>query len=158
MSIIITPGGGSGGSAAWGDITGKPTIATTVDDPGSDSNLISEQAVREALDLLKVQGLAFTIEAGENKEYFISTDWPVDVACLITKITTDATSGTATANFKINSTSITNASAVAISSTEVATVPSGANTISQGDSLSVTLSSVSDPVDITVTIRYERAN
>jgi hypothetical protein len=53
MSVVIGNGGGGGGGASdWGSITGKPTINTTVGDPGSDSDLVSEQAVREALDAL----------------------------------------------------------------------------------------------------------
>lgn len=52
MAIIIGTGGnGGGGSTDWSSVTGKPTIQTTVGDPGSDSNLVSEQAVREAVEL-----------------------------------------------------------------------------------------------------------
>jgi hypothetical protein len=61
MAVFITnpPGGeGGGGPVAWGDVTGKPTIATTVDTPGSDDNLVSEQAVREAIAGIALDNLA----------------------------------------------------------------------------------------------------
>lgn len=160
--IVINPGGGGGGgggSVAWGDITGKPTIQTTVGNPGSDANFVSEQAVREMQNRNKVQGFAFSIEAPEAREYVITDDWPMDVDCEIIEITSRGVGGGATADWKIGSTSITGASAIDVTTSAVETAPSAANVLVEGNALSVTLSDVDELcTEIRFTVKYERDN
>lgn len=59
-------------------------------------------------------------------------------------------SGTISANFKINGTSITGLSAVSVGSTQTTTNATGANTVSPGDKVSVTLSSPSTCVGLSL--------
>lgn len=161
FEVIMPPPstGGGGGPVAWADITGKPAIATTIADPGSDSVLAGEQAVRESLNKLKIFGFSFTVEPPEAKAYKISNDWPIDVNCTITEITHQGIGGGCTANWKIGATNITNASAVSVTTSKVETVPSGANVLSEGVELTLTLSAVdAECTAVEITVKYERAN
>jgi len=160
--IILNPGGGSsggGGPVAWVDITGKPAIATAIADPGSDSVIAGEQAVRESLNKNKTQGFSWVHELPEDGNHVVTDDWPIDVNCLITEITSKGIGGGATAGFKINGVAITNASAISVTTSELETVPSGANVLSEGVELSYDLASVAvECTAIRFTVKYERAN
>lgn len=162
FEVLVPPASAGGGATDWGSITGKPPVQTVIGDPGSDSNFVTEQAVRELVDKTETSGFAFTITGPEAREYPITDDWPILPACTITRITTRAQdttpNTTATAAFKINGTNITNASAVAVTETELGTVPSGANVLAQGNALSVALSDIVGTGEIYVTIWYTRAH
>lgn len=158
-SVVIFPGALPNSTPAWTAVTGKPAIEINIGNPGSDANLVSEQAVREGFDRNKVQGFAYEIISPTEIEYTL-IDWPIDVACTITKITTQLVgTGTATGNFKIGVTSITGASAIAMTTSQVGTVPTGANVLAQGNSFIFAPTGISVGVtSIRVTVRYTRAN
>lgn len=159
ISIVIPPSGSGGGATSWDQLTGKPAIATTIGDPGSDGVIAGEQAVRESLDKNKTQGFSFSIEVPEAKQYIITDDWPVDVNCTITEITSKGVGGGCTADWKIGSTSIEGASAISVTTSELETVPTDDNVLAEGDELSVTLSSVDEGcTEVRFTVKYERAN
>lgn len=162
FEVIMPPpstGGGGGGPVAWADITGKPAIATTISDPGSDTVLAGEQAVRESLNKVKTFGFSWVHELPAEGNHVVTDDWPVDVNCTITEITTKGIGGGATVGFKINGTNITNASAIAVTTSELETVPSGANVMSEGIELSYDISALDEECTaIRFTVKYERAN
>lgn len=152
MPIIILNGGssGGGGSVAWADVTGKPTILTEVSDPGSDAALPTEQAVRESLDVVAKGGIGFGASAPSDLAYVITDDSPI--AGTITKCTYKSRSGTITANIRINGVSVTGLDALSITSSRTSTAATAANTLAEGDVIDVVFSSGTAPVDISLTI------
>lgn len=83
----------------------------------------------------------FQIQSPQDSEYRLITNtrWPLTVD----QITLQTDAGTLTANLKIESTSVTSLNAIAVTSTESSTSATGANTMSVGQNLSITLSSTS---------------
>lgn len=100
----------------------------------------------------------WTIEAPQDGVVYtliMATRYAFDVKRAYYKSNAD----TATADIKINTTSITGLNALAITSTEANTDASGLNSAAQGDDLTITFSSIGANVDrITVTIYADRTS
>jgi len=83
----------------------------------------------------------------------MATRFPFDIERAYYK----TNAGTATADIKINTTSVTSLDALSVTSTEQNTNATGANSAVQGDDVTVTFSSVSGTVDfITITLYANR--
>lgn len=74
----------------------------------------------------------------------------------VTNAVCKCTSGTITANIKIESTSITDLDAIAVSSSESDTAASGANAVAVGDTITTTFSSNSTALGVIVQLRCVR--
>jgi hypothetical protein len=62
-------------------------------------------------------------------------------------------SGTCTLNIKIDGVSVTSLNALSATSTEASTSATGANTFSAGDTIELTVSSISSAVDLSFTVQ-----
>jgi hypothetical protein len=94
------------------------------------------------------------ITSPSNKSYTLVLKVPH--AGTITETTTISASGTCTATFKINTTSL-GGTANSVSSTEQSQAHSSANVFAAGDDLVLTVSSNSSCADLAFTIKYTRA-
>lgn len=121
--------------------------ATLVDDA-------SASAARTTLDAATTSQTDFIsgiIESPSDKDYKLIIQAPY--AGTITSTTTQCTSGTCTATFKVNTTAL-GGTANSVSSTEVEQAHSTSNTFSAGDNIVMTISSNSSTVDMSFTIKY----
>jgi hypothetical protein len=94
------------------------------------------------------------IEAPTAKTYTLV--YKSEIAFTVNELIAATTSGTVTLDVKINGTSITGLSAVAVSSTPSTTTATAANTIAAGDTLTVVATSPSSPVDLVLTLKLTR--
>lgn len=98
--------------------------------------------------------LPWMIEAPTAKTYTIILT--ATTGYTFTSVTIVTTSGTCTANFKIGSTSITGASALAVTSTPQTVALSAANVMVATNTLTLVLTSISSTVDLVFTLGYTR--
>jgi hypothetical protein len=98
--------------------------------------------------------IVFSLDTGANSTYVITqkASFPFTITNAITK----TSSGTITADIKIESTSITSLDALAITSSEADTAATGANAVAVGNTVSVTFSSNSTALGIIVQLRCVR--
>lgn len=157
MPITIAGGGASGGGGAstWSELTGKPAIQTTIGDPGSDANLVSEQAAREALNPFKFGGIGAYFAEPSNVEYIITDACPIGGT--ITGAAFKTRSGTVEATFRINGVAITGLTSLAASSTRATATATAARTVAAEDVISVLFVNGATPVDFTATLDFTRA-
>jgi hypothetical protein len=90
------------------------------------------------------------IEAPSNKTYVLVLY--ANQAGTIDGLVAKTTSGTLTADLRINGVSVTGLSAVAVTSVESNTASAGANTFVVGDTIEVVVSAVSSPVDLQLSV------
>lgn len=72
----------------------------------------------------------------------------------IQTITLKTTTGTATADVKIDGTTITGMSAISISSTETTATATALNSLAVGQTLTLVVTAISSPVDLVFTLLY----
>ena len=99
---------------------------------------------------LNVVKLSYLIGTPSNKDYVVELHIPF-VSTLET-IHAETASGTCTLNVKINTTSVTGWSALAVTSTPSTATATAANVTAVGNRLVLTISASSTPVDLAVTI------
>ena len=140
--LIGPTGSGGGGSSSWGSITGTLSDQTDL-----------QSALDAKASASQTDGLAGYIETVAEQDYRIAIQMPFGGT--ITSTTTQAISGTCTATFKINSTSL-GGTANSVSSSEQEQAHASSNTFSAGDNLVLTLSSNSSCTGLSFMVRFTR--
>lgn len=93
------------------------------------------------------------IKSAANQDYRVIEKIPYGVT--LTSFVGKTSSGTLTATLKINTTAVTNG-ALSVTSTQGAATPSALNVLVSTDTLVVTVSSISSPVDFSFVIVFTR--
>lgn len=122
----------------------------------SDANGIPTHSTVTSTQLadLLVGHLAGFVESPTAKTYIL--DQYAEFAYTINRITTDLASGTVTGALQINGVDVTSCTGISLTSSEVQTTCTAANTVAVGDTVSMVLSSASSPVDLAFTVKYTR--
>jgi hypothetical protein len=96
------------------------------------------------------------IEVVQNKTYILDSYAPGGYT--IVSMSIKSSSGTCTANLKINSTSVTSLSAVSVSSSRNTISATGANTVVANDNVNLVITSNSVCLDMEFTIKITRTS
>lgn len=102
----------------------------------------------------QVQSYTGHIEAASNKIYFL--DFKTAFAGTINRLDIACISGTCTVAIKINGTSITGLTAVAVSSVPATALATALNAFAAGQQVTLVISANSAAVDLAFTLKYTR--
>ena len=143
---------GAIGDLVLADVTNVTASATEVNYTTGVTSAIQTQLNAKAAQA-QTFGMAFGIDTVANQDYAIVLRMPF--AGTITETSSKCVSGTATATFKVNTTAL-GGTANAVSSSQVNTTQSSANTFVANDLIQVTMSANSSCLGASFTIKYTR--
>jgi hypothetical protein len=118
-----------------------------------DADAAAQRTTMSAAAQAQTMYLSFYVKTVEDGDAVVI---PMDFAGTVTKIITDATSGTCTLTGKVNSTNL-GGTANSVSSTKTSQTHSSANTFAAGDDLVFAVSSNSSCLGMRVTVAYTRS-
>lgn len=127
--------------------------AVSTDDGGTDQIRVTDSSTHTLLANSFISG---QIEAPVNKTYTLDL-YSID-ARTIQSLAIKTSSGTCTAAIKIDGTAVTGISAVSVTSTETVATATALNTVAIGQTITLDISSVSNPLDLVFTLKYTRTS